>query len=119
MTSSSLLAAIPLLLLASCSRPTPPVTHAAAPDTPRTKREVRVTGIVEAVHSTKVLVPQIFSQGGPMTLTKLIHNGNKVNAGDLIAVFDDTQQIDQPRNAQAKFDDFTQPVEQKEAKNRP
>jgi multidrug efflux pump subunit AcrA (membrane-fusion protein) len=118
MTSSSLLAAIPLLLLASCSRPTPPVTHAAAPDTPRTKREVRVTGIVEAVHSSKILVPQIYSQGGPMTLTKLIPNGSKVNAGDLIAVFDSTQQIDLARDAQAKFDDLGHQVEQKRAQNR-
>src|SRR5215471_16334457 len=117
MTHSSLLAAIPLLLLASCSRPTPPVTHAAPPDAPRVKREVRVTGTVEAVHSSKVLVPQIFSQGGPMTLTKLIPNGSKVSAGDLIAIFDATQQIDQARDAQAKFDDLSHQVDQKAAQN--
>ncbi len=115
---SSLPVAGLLLLLAACSRPTPPVTHAAAPDAPRVKREVRVTGIVEAVHSSKVLVPQIFSQGGPMTLTKLIPNGSKVKAGDLIAVFDATQQIDQARDAQAKFDDLSHQVEQKAAQNR-
>ena len=118
MTSSSLLAAIPLLLLTACSRTTPPVTHAAAPDTPRAKREVRVTGIVEAVHSSKILVPQIFSQGGPMTLTKLIPNGSKVKEGDLIAIFDSTQQIDLARDAQAKFDDLGHQVEQKRAQNR-
>jgi multidrug efflux pump subunit AcrA (membrane-fusion protein) len=115
---SSLPIAALRLLLAACSRPTPPVTHAAAPDAPRVKREVRVTGIVEAVHSSKVLVPQIFSQGGPMTLTKLIPNGSRVNAGDLIAVFDATQQIDQARDAQAKFDDLSHQVEQKAAQNR-
>src|SRR5947209_17350756 len=90
MTLTACKLAIPLVLLASCSRTTPPVTHAAAPDTPRAKREVRVTGIVEAVHSSKILVPQIWSQGGPMTLTKLIPNGSKVAAGDLVAVFDAT-----------------------------
>ena len=88
MTSSLPIAAAPFSSSTACSRPTPPVTHAAAPDAPRVKREVRVTGIVEAVHSSKVLVPQIFSQGGPMTLTKLIPNGSKVKEGDLIAVFD-------------------------------
>jgi multidrug efflux pump subunit AcrA (membrane-fusion protein) len=115
---SSLSVAILFLLLAACSRPTPPVTHAAAPDSPRVKREVRVTGTVEAVHSSKILVPQIWSQGGPMTLTKLIPNGSKVNQGDLIAVFDSTQQIDQARDAQAKFDDLGHQVEQKRAQNR-
>jgi HlyD family secretion protein len=118
MTSSSLLAAIPLLLFTACSRTTPPVTHAASPDTPRAKREVRVTGTVEAVRSSKILVPQIFSQGGPMTLTKLIPNGSKVKAGDLIAIFDSTQQIDLARDAQAKFDDLGHQVEQKRAQNR-
>jgi HlyD family secretion protein len=118
MTSSSLLAAIPLILLTACSRTTPPVTHAAAPDTPRAKREVRVTGTVEAVHSSKILVPQIFSQGGPMTLTKLIPNGSKVKEGDLIAIFDSTQQVDLARDAQAKFDDLGHQVEQKRAQNR-
>jgi multidrug efflux pump subunit AcrA (membrane-fusion protein) len=117
MTSSPAVAIL-FLTLVSCSRPTPPVAHAAAPDAPRVKREVRVTGIVEAVHSSKILVPQIWSQGGPMTLTKLIPNGSKVNQGDLIAVFDSTQQIDQARDAQAKFDDLGHQVEQKRAQNR-
>ncbi|MEO8372481.1 MAG: HlyD family efflux transporter periplasmic adaptor subunit [Candidatus Solibacter sp.] len=107
-----------LSLLTSCSRTSPPVTHAAPPDTPRTKREIRVTGIVEAVRSSKILVPEIFSQGGRMTLTKLITNGSKVNAGDLIAVFDSTPQVDQARDAQAKVDDFGHQVEQKRAQNR-
>jgi len=93
------------LFLAACSRPTPSVTHAAdpTPSVPRGKREVRLTGTLEALHSSKILVPQIWSQGGPMTLTKLIPNGSRVKEGDLVAVFDSTQQIDQARDAQAKF----------------
>lgn len=118
MTSSVCKIALPLVFLAACSRPTPPITHAAAPEAPRAKREVRVTGIVEAVRSSKILVPQIYSQGGPMTLTKLIPNGSKVASGDLIAVFDSTQQVDLARDAQAKFDDLGHQVEQKRAQNR-
>ena len=72
--TSSLSVAIPLFFLASCTQAPPPVIHAAAPDTPRLKRQVRVTGTVEAVRSSKILVPQIWGQGGPMTLTKLIPN---------------------------------------------
>src|SRR6266571_8590530 len=110
-----------VLLLAGCSPSNPPVTHAAATlttQTPRIKREVRMTGTVEAVHSSKVLVPQIFGQGGPMTLTKLIPNGSRVKEGDLIAVFDSTQQADNAREAQAKFDDLGHQVDQKQAQNR-
>ena len=119
--------AIPFLLLASCSRSTPDVAHAAPPsgippsaraDTLRPKREVRITGTLEAVHSSKVLVPQIYGQGGSMTLTKLIANGSRVKAGDLIAVFDSTTQVDSARDAQAKFDDLGHQVEQKAAENR-
>ncbi len=119
-----LAAAIPLVLLVSCSRSTPSTTHAAAPvppparDTAPPKREVRVTGTVQAVHSFKVTVPQIQGQGGAMTLTKLIPNGSRVKEGDLIAVFDNTQQVDNARDAQAKFDDLGHQVDQKRAQNR-
>ena len=114
-------------ILAGCTRPAPPVAHAAsiapaaagaAPEAPRARHEVRVTGIVEAVHSAKVLVPQIFGQGGPMTLTKLIPNGSRVKDGDLIAVFDSTAQADNARDALAKFDDLGHQVDQKQAQNR-
>jgi multidrug efflux pump subunit AcrA (membrane-fusion protein) len=108
------------VFLASCSRPTPPVTHAAStlPSEPRSRREIRLTGVVEAIHSSKVLVPQIWGQGGPMTLTKLIANGARVKEGDVVAVFDATQQIDAARAAEAKFDDLGHQVEQKQAQNR-
>jgi multidrug efflux pump subunit AcrA (membrane-fusion protein) len=85
------------LVLASCSKPAAPVTHAASPGQPTPapagKREIRLTGVMEAVHSSKVTVPQIAGQGGPM-ITKLIANGATVKEGDLIAVFDSTQQVD-------------------------
>jgi multidrug resistance efflux pump len=97
------------------------VAHAAAKspeENPRSKREIRVTGIIQAVHSTKIFVPQIWGQGGPMTLTKLIPNGTVVKEGDLIAVFDSTQQADNAREALAKYEDLGHQVEQKVAQNR-
>jgi len=114
-------AALPILLLAACSRSTPPVAEAASPPVAardRGKREVRLTGLVEAVHSSKVLVPQIFGPGGPLTLTRLIRNGSQVKEGDVIATFDATTQIDAARDAQAKYDDLGHQVEQKRAQNR-
>lgn len=113
--------AAPALLILSCSRYSPPVAHAAdtlPTEAPRAKREIRVTGIVQAVHASKVLVPQIWGQGGPMTLTKLIPNGSHVKEGDLIAVFDSTQQVDLARDAKAKYEDLGHQVEQKIAQNR-
>src|SRR6185503_15516134 len=64
------------------------------------------------------LVPQIWGQQGPVTLTKLIPNGGRVQVGDLIAVFDATQQIDQARTIDAKYDDLGHQVDQKAAQNR-
>src|SRR5690242_6423532 len=98
----------------------PPVAHAAAPatgDAGHVKREIRLTGLVEAVHSSKILVPQIFGPGGPLTLTHLIPNGSAVKETDLIATFDATTQIDAARDAQAKFDDLGHQVDQKRAQN--
>jgi multidrug resistance efflux pump len=53
-----------------------------------------------------------------MTLTKLIPNGSHVKQGDLIAVFDSTQQTDLARDAKAKYEDLGHQVEQKIAQNR-
>jgi multidrug efflux pump subunit AcrA (membrane-fusion protein) len=117
-----LIAAVPLLVLAACSRTTPRTAEAASPpakveSSAPDKHEIRLTGLVEAVHSSKILVPQIFGPGGAMTLTHLIPSGATVKEGDLIATFDATAQIDQARDAQAKYDDLTHQVEQKQAQN--
>src|SRR5262249_12015720 len=84
----------------------------------RGAHETRLTGTIEAVHSSKVLVPQIFGPGGAMTLTRLIANGVKVSEGDLVAVFDSTAQVDAARAAQAKVDDLGHQAQQKAAKIR-
>ncbi|HTX36679.1 MAG TPA: efflux RND transporter periplasmic adaptor subunit [Bryobacteraceae bacterium] len=113
-----------LVLLGGCSRPGSPVAEAAsagtvpAASTASVLREVRLTGIVEAVHYSKVLVPAIYGQGGALTLTHLIPNGSQVKEGDPIAEFDATTQADNARDAQAKFDDLGHQAEQKRAQNR-
>lgn len=116
----SLTVALPFFLLTACTRPAPPVaqaaTHSASP--PAVKREIRLTGVIRAVHSSKVLVPQIYGQASAVTLTRLIPNGSTVKEGDLIASFDATQQIDNARDAKAKFDDLGHQADQKVAQNR-
>jgi len=82
-------------------------------------RPVRVTGVIQPVRYFTVQVPQITGQqGGRMTLTTLVPNGTMVKAGDVLAEFDRTQQLDNARDAQAKFEDLTHQVEQRQAQNR-
>jgi multidrug efflux pump subunit AcrA (membrane-fusion protein) len=109
----------------SCGRSPTPVVHAAAAGgDPRpavqapAKHEVRLTGTIQAVHVFTVQVPQILGQGGRVTLTKIIANGARVKTGDVLAEFDRTQELDNARDAQAKFDDLSHQVEQRQAQNR-
>jgi HlyD family secretion protein len=111
---------------ASCGRNPAPVVYAAGGDpkpttataAPSASHEVRLTGIVQAVHFFTVQVPQVMGQGGTVTLTKIIANGVRVKTGDLLAEFDRTQELDNARDARAKFDDLSHQVEQRQAQNR-
>ena len=86
----------------------------AAADTSRT---LRVTGVVQAVTSVDLRVPLIEGQGGNLTLTRLVQNGTRVHAGDLLAEFDATSEIRLARDAHAKYDDLSHQVEQKRAEH--
>jgi len=113
--------AVAIVPCASCERArtpgsTTPATVSAA-ERSHDQREVRLTGTVEAVHSSKVMVPQTLGQGGQLTLTRLIPNGSHVEKGDLIAEFDPTQQIDNALTAKGKYEDLSHQVEQKTAQN--
>ena len=111
---------------ASCGRtpvPQTQVVHAAGSEPPPASRppvrhEVRLTGTIQAVHFFTVQTPQIGGQGGRVTLTKIVANGVRVKAGDLLAEFDRTQEVDNARDAKAKFDDLSHQVEQRQAQNR-
>lgn len=106
------------VVLVSCERATPSSTGTLTPAEPaHGQREIRLTGTVEAIHSSKVIVPQTFGQNGQLTLTHLIPNGTKVQQGDLIAEFDPTQQIDNQLTAKGKYEDLSHQVEQKAAQN--
>ena len=79
--------------------------------------KVRATGVIRAVHSVLVQVPRVEGQGGQLTLATLIENGSVVHEGDSLAAFDRTNQIRLLREAQAKFDDLSHQVEQKQAEH--
>lgn len=96
-----------------------PAASPAAGDTagvPR-RRTVRLSGVLEAVRSTRVLVPQVTGPVVTMTLTRLVPNGATVQKGDVIAEFDPLDQLDQARNSAAQFEDLSYQVRQREADN--
>jgi HlyD family secretion protein len=80
--------------------------------------KVRVSGTIQAVRSVQVQVPLTEGKGGNLTLTKLIQNGTKVRPGDLLAEFDRTNELKLAREAQAKYDDLSHQVDQKEAEHK-
>lgn len=110
-------AAVCAVLLASCGRSGGSrVAEAAslhpAQDVQTAKREIRLTGSLDAVHSSKIVVPTTYGPGGQITLTHIAVNGSRVQKGDLIAQFDATQQLDNARNAQAQYENLGHQVEQ-------
>src|SRR5215208_1811317 len=116
---SAYVAAI-LFLGVGCNSRLPTTSQAASPaaESPSAeKAEIRITGLVQAVHSVKISVPQIQGQFGNLTLTQLVPNGVRVKEGDLVATFDPATQIDAARDAQAKFEDLGHQVDQKIAEN--
>jgi HlyD family secretion protein len=113
------------VLLPGCARE-PVSVHAAPKDTPsriivvktgQVRRRIRATGVVQAVRAHTVMAPQISGQGGQLTLTHLIPNGATVKAGDRLAEFDRTQQVEAAREAKAKYEDLQHQLEQKRAEH--
>lgn len=112
-------------LLAGCSGSNVPVntsatasSHAATTSKSTARRRtIRWTGLLEAVRSTRVTVPQVTGQTFRMTLTRIVPNGSTVAKGDLIAEFDPLEQLDQARQSAAKFDDLSHQVKQRQADN--
>lgn len=94
--------------------PTPPAASDA--DTSRL-RTVRLSGVLEAVRSTRVVVPQVTGPAFVMTLTRLVENGATVEQGDVIAEFDALEQLDQARESAARYEDLSYQVRQREADN--
>ena len=81
-------------------------------------RIVRATGIVQAVRSYTVRVPQLAQVSGrspQLTLTTLVPNGSAVKKDTILVEFDQTAQIDDAREAQAKLDELEHQREEKRA----
>lgn len=112
-----------ILFLAGCKTSQPVAVQAAekppaAAVLPGSKL-IRATGTIRAVRASTIQVPYVQSQqGNRQTLLRLILNGSTVKSGDIIAEFDRTAQMDQYREAKAKYEDLSHQVRQKEAQGR-
>src|SRR5579864_8015933 len=115
------------LVLAGCQARTAPTADNTPSNPPlkkikvqlaRLHRLLRSNGTVQAVNALTIRVPQIEGQGGNLTLTKLIPTGAEVKEGDLLAEFDRTKEVDNARDAQAKYEDLRHQVEQRIAQHR-
>lgn len=97
------------------------VAPASAPSDDR--RLIRITGLVRAVRVYAIQTPQIaqVAASGPMgnrlTLVTLAPNGAQVKEGDMLAEFDNTRQMDEALEIEAKFDELGHQVKQKAAQN--
>jgi len=111
-----------LLTAPGCGRP--PVAQAdgpaatAPPAASTGPRPIRATGVIRAVRVYSIQVPRLEGQPGRITLVRLAPSGTKVAKGDRLAEFDRTKQLDDALEAQAKFDDLSHQVRQKQAQNR-
>lgn len=116
------LACFSALICGGCREGTGRVEAAPAPQTQAAgvaRAEVsRITGVVQALESFLLRVPQISGQNSRVTLARLIPNGSRVKKDDVVAEFDQTTFRDQEREALAKLDDLTHQLEQKRAQNR-
>ncbi len=126
MARSVLLVLIGAALLSSCSEsvpseasiPPPAPAHLVEPDLHDVRsRTVRLSGFLESARSTRVVAPQLIGPNVRMTLTRIVENGSRVDAGDIVAEFGAVEQLDIAREAAARYEDLTFQVRQKEADN--
>lgn len=78
---------------------------------------MRLSGVLEAVRSTRIVVPQVAGPPVAMTLTRVVPNGAVVRAGDVIAEFDPLEQLDLARQSAARYEDLSYQVRQRQADN--
>ena len=98
------------------------VVNAAEPSSTVIKRglfirTIRITGTTEAVHAYVVQAPRLAGVSSRMVLVKLAHAGTRVHQGDVLAEFDQQDQLKQFRDSQADYLDFLDKIKKQQADN--
>jgi HlyD family secretion protein len=81
-------------------------------------RTVRLSGAVGAVESFGVLAPRLSGQmmgSGSMVITKIVHNGETVQKGDVLFEFDCQTQLKNIIDRQADYDGYLQQIRKKQS----
>jgi len=80
------------------------------------QRVVRLHGVVEAEASLAIVVPRLAGQAsGSLVITRLVANGTRVRAGDLLVEFDRQTQIDAALERRAEWQDLAEQVSRLDA----
>ena len=80
-------------------------------------RTIRITGSTEAVHAYVVQAPRLAGGGARMVLVRLVHAGTRVHKDDVLAEFDQQDQLKQFRDSQADYLDFLDKIKKQQADN--
>ena len=116
-----------LLGLSACSRTATPEENKApggGEDAARSvvlkrghfSKKLRISGTVGAVQSHGIIAPRFSSQvSSSMVVTKIVRNGTKVRAGDVLVEFDSQAQLKNVLDRQAEYDNLLQQIRKKQA----
>jgi multidrug efflux pump subunit AcrA (membrane-fusion protein) len=80
-------------------------------------RTVRISGSTEAVRAYVVQAPQLAGGGSRMVLVKLVHAGARVHKDDVLAQFDQQDQLKQFRDSQADYLGFLDKIKKQQSDN--
>jgi multidrug efflux pump subunit AcrA (membrane-fusion protein) len=80
-------------------------------------RTIRITGSTEAVRAYVVQAPRLAGGGGRMVLVRLAHAGARIHKDDVLAEFDQQDQLKQFRDSQADYLAFLDKIKKQQADN--
>ena len=94
----------------------PPAIHVVQPRD--VEHVLRLHGTIEAESASAVVVPRILGQNvNALVVTRLVANGTRVRAGDLLVEFDRQAQLDLALEKKAEFRDLEEQVRKKRAEH--
>jgi len=80
-------------------------------------RTIRITGSTEAVRAYVVQAPQLAGGGERMVLVRLVHAGTRVHKDDVLAEFDQQDQLKKFRDSEADYLGFLDKIKKLQADN--
>src|SRR5271157_1043657 len=80
-------------------------------------RTIRITGSTQAVRAYVVQAPQLAGGGQRMVLVRLVHAGTRVHKDEVLAEFDQQDQLKQFRDKQADYLGFLDKIKKLQADN--